>query len=520
MNDEIIKQYVNADHPFGPLTTDVIRDESIMSKLFDRENKIYQELTKRPAFIIGRKGSGKTAFLRNIKLENEYKVIVEIKTYEAFAYVLETIEKLSTKLIFVEAVADIWEIIARHATFHQIIKNEFGKPEDLTIIKKYLNAIGIAQSTSIDEAVKKSAFVLHKKSTDSIGSVTDYIESLTFAGVSYEGAQEAANRILNQAKTRAVILMDSMEDFALEQNTIAHALSGLFKCIARLSSPESNCEIRFCFPSELWHTLFSLSINPMKDFEHNLILHWHAGELLSIAAHRLALYLHLYEPALYQAISHFNLDDRKGAQDLLRLIFPDDFRNAIGGLEDVFPYIVRHTQLLPRQLFRYLNGIFVKNRRLGRDFLKITPEAIIQGIAEQEKHVTGEIFAAFRYVYPNAEEVCRRTIPELPYIFPYNQLHKVFNRHTKKAMAGGDLEDFIKMLIEMGCIGRVINETDRYFIGEFEYTRPARLVISTSDTLCLHPVFCRIYSAKKPGNDGKVIYPYGSDIEGLDHREW
>ena len=194
--------------------------------------------------------------------------------------------------------------------------------------------------------------------------------------------------------------------------------------------------------------------------------------------------------------------------------------NSFFNDESVIPYILRHTQLLPRQFFRYLNGIFVKNRRLGNDYLKISSQAIKDGVAEHEQFIIGEIFSAFKYAYPDARRVCERCIPELPYAFSYSLLHKMYTRHAKAVMVGGDYYDFVRMLVEIGCVGRVIGGTDRYHIGEFEYTRPSRLTVSTSDTLCLHPVFSKILSARRPDINGKVIYPYGSDVQGIDHRDW
>ncbi len=76
------------------------------------------------------------------------------------------------------------------------------------------------------------------------------------------------------------------------------------------------------------------------------------------------------------------------------------------------------------------------------------------------------------------------------------------------------------MLIEMGVVGRVINRTERYIEGVFEYTVPHKLVVSTEDYLCLHPSFYEVFSAIKTESKNLVVYPYESDLEGTDYRNW
>lgn len=118
--------------------------------------------------------------------------------------------------------------------------------------------------------------------------------------------------------------------------------------------------------------------------------------------------------------------------------------------------------------------------------------------------------------------MCERCIPELPFRFEVGKLHEVFNKHGKKAMGTDDFEDFRRMLIEIGAVGRVLGETERYVTGLFEYTVPHRLVTSTDDELCLHPVFLKVFSAKKPplGGTRKTVYPFGTDVDGRDYRDW
>ena len=104
---------------------------------------------------------------------------------------------------------------------------------------------------------------------------------------------------------------------------------------------------------------------------------------------------------------------------------------------------------------------------------------------------------------------------------PDGELHKVYNIRGKGIQGVFDYEDFKKMMIEIGAVGRVTGETDRYIVGLFEYACPHRLITSTHDELCLHPVFIEVFVAVKPdpGKGARTVYPYGSDIDEEEYRD-
>ena len=124
-------------------------------------------------------------------------------------------------------------------------------------------------------------------------------------------------------------------------------------------------------------------------------------------------------------------------------------------------------------------------------------------------------------MYPQAKAVCEKSIPHLSFKFSASHLHQVFNRHGKKVSGYDDFDDYKRLLMEIGAVGRVVDEgrMDRYIIGHFEYTLPHRLVTGSNDNLCLHPAFCQVFSASYPKDDSRVIYPYGSQADGEDHRD-
>ncbi|MBI5234515.1 MAG: hypothetical protein HY880_09190 [Deltaproteobacteria bacterium] len=167
-----------------------------------------------------------------------------------------------------------------------------------------------------------------------------------------------------------------------------------------------------------------------------------------------------------------------------------------------------------------MNEVFIEQKKIDGSFYpRISEQAIKKAISNKENLLCREIFSAYRVLYPNAGAVCKACVPELPLVFNRSVLHRVFTRKGKKASTYTDYWDFRDLLTEMGIVGKVIVETDRYFVGKFEYTEPHKLVVSDDDILCLHPVFAEVFSFKRSGTI-KTVYPYGCDPETPDHRTW
>ena len=65
---DAIKPYITKDEPFGPIDAFDIdpQDKKVLGFLFEKQNNIYKSLRNRPSIIMGRRGSGKTAYLRTV----------------------------------------------------------------------------------------------------------------------------------------------------------------------------------------------------------------------------------------------------------------------------------------------------------------------------------------------------------------------------------------------------------------------------------------------------------------------
>jgi hypothetical protein len=518
-----LKEFYSINQPFGPITSDEIEDPKIMEKLFSRENLIYRQISSCPSIISGRRGSGKTAFLRSVHLDYEqYNIIIELRPHQGFRHVINSIEEIRTSAVLVEEIAELWMLIFWNTIFIELFKQEKTKSE-LEVMGKYVDGLGLTRVRSPYSIMRKTVEILkaHDRNIP-LSVVSKLIYDIAFNGVTFAEAKANAIHHMEKKGIKAIILLDSLEDFQLNDAKMPHAISGLLKCQGTFHFTGSPAEIRCCIPTELYHRLMAISSNPNKDFQKQILIRWHATELIKLAVQRYFAFLDIHFPEELASYKEFDLGRRRGAIAFMGKILPKEIKNRFGGTEVSLAYILRHTQLLPRQLLMYLNRIAVISMRKKDSVPMFNEKSILKGIYEVEPTICEEIFSAFKYVHPGARDACDRCLPYLTNHFDDGDLHRVYNRHGKNIENVLDYTDFKRLLIEIGAIGRVLDQTNRYVIGLFEYTVPHKLTTTTEDRLCMHPVFFEVFQAKKPENirDFLPVYPYGTDLDGEEYRDF
>jgi len=515
LND--IRPYITKDEPFGPIDSGDIDSSDLRGvlMLFDKHNWSYKNLRSRPSIIIGRRGSGKTYYLRSVFFDKQYDYHIEIRTPHVLGQVARAIQRMTAEMVFSEMVSELWETILWIGVFLEIRKHHILTADDLNVINAYLDKMRVGSNDTVDDVLRNVANMLE----EIIGKNNSGSDFLWGADkVNLDHAKEAVIKALESSKKTFAILMDSLDDFQLEIEPIARSLQGLLKIVGSMNKPRDVVDIRFCLPSELYQRFLSLSSNPNKDFRRALKLQWNASELILIGAQRLMFYIALHYPEFYKQHRHLDLTKRFDALTLFSVVLPERITNQAGYEEETISYILRHTQLLPRHFLILLNSIFKNPAARTRNPFPISQERIVNGIRQMEEAMVGEIFVAFKLIYPTAAETCRRCIPELNHKFSMGDLHRVFTRYGKSEFGSDNLHEFQRMMLEIGAIGRVIpgNERDLYIKGNFEYNISHQLSLSQDDELCIHPLFSGIFQS---GNkQEQPVYPYGSVPEDDDPR--
>ncbi len=524
---EQLSKYLYADFPLGPINASDIDDIDVKGFLFDSKNELYHQITKRPSILIGRKGSGKTAFLQKLTDGKNYTISIEIKTSEAFVQIVRSIEDAIKQdgFIFTESVADFWDFLFWVAIMAKLKETYPNDVEKSSIIGRVLSKFDIPFNSNTQSVLRAVIDSISTRTKDmGIGVITDVIaRDLEEESTSLKDLKISVNTVLKKNKSRAIIVLDSLDDYELDIDVVTKTLSGLLMSVGRFNIVRGRPEIRLCLPSEIYHSFESISRNKIKDFSQSLILQWTAGELISLVMFRYSVYLNVYRDELNVSKeisrSSCNIDEIDESKELFKLIFPGSVINKARLSEGTMPYILRHTQLLPRQIIKIVNEIVKINTRAGFFDGVVRADSVKSGVEAVEQGLWKEVCGAFKFRYPRAEEVVSKIVPELPLSFSDSILAQVYVKHAKAALKNIDMDyhDFKRMLIEIGCLGIVIKESEKYIEGVFEYTMPDTLNPSTEDLLCLHPMFCGCIMPNKDYE--RVVYPYGAELDLDDYRD-
>lgn len=527
-----LSDYITDDFPLGPIDARAIDNKEIYKYFFDKENLIYSKITKRPSIIVGRRGSGKTAFLLSLKYGDRFDYSIELTTYKAFADILASIHEVEQgdKMIFPDAIADLWDILFWSALFTKLIHVSRSHSKKLAPIWFYVEEMGLKPALTPEEVMKTLLSTLAERGGNTIaGMLASATLKMTERSASdFNSAMLSASEFLKGEKKSAVLLLDSFDEYVyhLDHEQFRLALAGLLKCVGRFNISRTRYQIRVCVPAELYFEFQGVSSHRIKDFSHQLLLHWHAGEVISIAAFRLRMMFEMYYPDILLQLRDLDIQERKDAIAFIERILPEKLVNNLGIEEGSLEYILRHTQLLPRQFLRYFTQILRISHAQGNPLNEIRADVITEAVSVVEADIWKEICEAYQYRYPDAIAVCEKVIPELPLVFSDGVLHAVFNHYGKKYFHSGegDYNSFVRMMVEIGAIGKVIRQkwgmNGRYTVGEFEYTSPDRLAYSRSDQFCIHPVFSGTNSPQGANRStDTLIYPLGTDPRAKYRRE-
>lgn len=516
MPDDILKKVLTPERPFGPVATPETPDPRIFRTLFDKKNSIAEGLRKGPALIIGRRGSGKTAFLNSFHFDDDYAITVSLQSDEAFPKMLRAIEQKLPENVLAEEVSLLWENLLWGAVFSELIE-QHGEQSlaALLPVAHYLEGVGVKQGMSyyrIMRSILKAIEQLNAK----VKVLIDTIDELSAQGVTFGEAKAVAIDFMSKRGLKAIVLIDSLEQFPLDVPSMANALTGLLRTVGRFNQPGQPCEIRCCLPSELYPRLIELSSNPLKDVSSNIVLHWHAHELIHLAALRYQRFLELYFPEDYKRqFARIDVSTRPGVRKFWETILPKEIYNATGQCEDSIAYIMRHTQLLPRHLLLYLNEIAKQTLTRNGGEVTFSEIAVTEGIRITEHMIVEEIFNGYRQVAPDAPDACKRLLPNLSIVFTMGEFHKVYTRNRNHLGGMTDYHEALTLLMAIGAVGVVTGESERYVRGTFEYTVPNRLRYSGDDRFCVHPIFAQEYRVAENCDPETLcpVYPSGSEVD-------
>jgi hypothetical protein len=520
-----ITQYLNSENPLGPTDAHVIKDHEVAAALFDPHNASFNLLLRRDiSVVIGRRGSGKTALLNsylyrpflpgnvaaNVDL-HDYGIVIPILQHRMFERMQDHVAGQTGALRPIESVIEDWEELLTDYILSEIWQHEQAaepEDEDLKLVEKYLSAPETRKKAEAYRLIWGKSFL------DTIRSL---LSSSAPEGLPTQAqALDACVAYLHARHTRAVAIFDSLDEYETGDPRADRTVGALLRFVAQFNSTHDRIKIKLGLPAEIYPEIQRASANPLKDFVNFDQVRWTSAELAQIAAYRYRLFLQIFDSEYYPEIASIDLNHRDGARRFWHKFLPDTQNERYGHPEGAMTYMMRHTQLLPRQLFRILHRVIRTSHMETGGYRVLKANAVNESITDMESVIAGEIIQGFKRLFPFAEDLTKAILGNFSTVFTYDQLETKWRRAGRAIVKSHDsafeLVHFTEMMLRMGIMGVVEAETDRYIVGKFAYHMLMPFPIGERQNLAIHPIFSRYFRCE--GNaHGKAVLPLGAALE-------
>ncbi|WP_298508134.1 hypothetical protein [uncultured Kordia sp.] len=476
---------------------------------FEHTDFVKKALHKDTYLIVGRRGCGKSSLLQHILFQDEYQKSDFINFGLAETYI-DQLLKIANNINFsqelkVQKLVKLWEYIIWQIIFKKLENNnkeirkgiheECTDPSILNFIKLIIKGI------------------LNK---NEINSGDDVIEMLTKRTheKNYICARECVLNIL--ASKPLYIAIDSREKYSLRDENEMNIAAALIQCACKINIEfgYQGLQIKVCVADEIFPYLKEDYItNTLKYVRYPLFMQWKPKDLIKLVCWRFFKYLKLNNLSNLSE-NDINWDSHT---DILEKIWYPHFGkkliNRRGVEEDTFPYIVRHTHLRPRQLIFICNYI-ARISRENDEFPRFSEATIKEGVLNSEYSLADELINSYSSIYPNIGDIIS-ALQGLPIEFKWSELRRAARRSATH-WENGNWSDFIRLVIELGIIGRKREETNynsKIIKADFEFALRDRLFLSEKDICVIHPLFYSKLNINRNNPSDYCVYPFPNKPE-------
>jgi hypothetical protein len=490
-------------HPFGEVCCeneiDVLQ-EHYPDFYYDLSRFNQEALDPEVYLIIGRRGCGKTSLTKFFGFQGYIRGAHNIDIDEPAIYdgIINRVAHknyISPDLI-VNDVRKIWEYLIWSLIFY-----EFRTYDPCFERAGFFTGKQGRFSVFVHELVKQ----VLAKYVDESGSVADSLTDM-LADPLFSRAKERALAI---TRTEPVIIaIDTFERYDRNNEAMMAVTAALIQAASKFNVAYAHrgIHIKAFVSAEIFPYIQEGNIpNTTKFIRDPLYMLWKPKDLIRLIAWRFYKYLSTEHTLPFKDVNWDDFDEVRAK--LWTPYFGDTIKNLHGDPEQSLPYILRHTQMRPRQLVILCNRIakVASKENVFPNFYKLN---IAQIIAENEATLADEVLNSYSLIYPGVGEIVT-ALTSAPAIFKGNYIDQVARRTSRNWPDGSyTMLAFRRLVTELGIVGRAreMNEKVKIVEADFEYAMNDRLVLTETDTCVIHPMFyTKLQIQRDPFH---VIYPF------------
>lgn len=528
------REFLTAADPLGPTRHETIniRSKDHYSNFLVFRTGVFDDIIKsRRPLITGRRGSGKTAAVNALvtsAYEGQYSwgtkkvpsdtknTIVFIDSWKALDVLVERVTvdigavngpNLDWLSISPEQCARYWRKHLWNAIFEQIYEDRIlGRSSRL--IERHL--------IDVEKYITGRDFI----------RANSRIDEETFSQ-NFKVVQDSVLAYLSRTSTTCIVIIDSLDQYPFTSVRFERVISGLFRCINQFADMFAGCFAYCCLPEELEPTIIEYYPNLYKDGTESSSLsrlRWRPVDLMRIVAKRFRAFLEANHSTLnpsdrdfYAQFMTTNLDDRPGLNFFFESLLPSVIQNRMGCEEPTLAYILRHTQLLPREFLSIFSRILVNCNRRSHVWTAIQQTDIIGAINREEVYLSENLLQPFRVIKPSIMRDIKGVVlqAELKPVFTGVEA-ACFKSLTKTIGDWGSHP--LEALFHMGVVGyiddadNVGNQSDYYIFARFHFNSTSSIAPSKSGRYCFHPLYSGSWHLRKTENCADMKYIYPADV--------
>ncbi len=437
--------------------------------------------------IIGRRGSGKTALAQYFSFQSKMPNALCIESRRGSVY-LEVLSRVSifasnSRAIAIPQLMQVWEYVIWSLIGREIEKDTSAHDSPL------VDAEPLHTSERIAVLLRRFLDFFNERPESTMGATIEkFVAEANIPAIKRRAVKYASKR-------RIIVAIDTLEQYNVDDVPLMFAFAALVEYASEFNTSHTDQYIylKVFVSGEVFpHMKEAVLLNLLKAVRHPVYLLWRPRDLLRLISWRLYRYLLDNNIVAASQLGVVNWEDDSDVLDRIWVPhFGRKMRNSRGFEEQTWPYILRHTQMRPRQLIMICNEIAKRAVEAGT-FPQFENDQIVEGVRAAEMELSGEIINSFSDIYPNATRIVD-SLSGLDMVFEGKELDR---RAPESApFWHGDYSParFRQLAAELGIIGIVDRSNPRsgFIDADFEYAMNDRLAISHRDTCVVHPMFYR-----------------------------
>jgi hypothetical protein len=484
--------------------------KSEYSKLYFDETPFNEAAIQPETYlIIGRRGSGKTALSQYLSFQKTIRNPISIEVDEPTIYqkILTDVaaHASESREIAIPRLKRLWEYIIWAVIFHQ---TQAHSPTIAQACEADVARRGI--SRFINNLIEKLLGIFRASGEKAMDARLDQM-------LGAETVAAAQREVLSLAADRALIIaVDTLEKYDVGSEPLMNAMAALVQCAASFNVDYSDrgIHLKVFMSGEVFPYLKEEVLqNPLKSIKNPVYLLWRPKDLLRLISWR--FYKHLSDNNLLLKKSRGDIDWEDHHEVMEKMwtpYFARELTNARGFEERTFAYVLRHTQMRPRQLILLCNAIAKRSMKAKR-FPAFSEDDLRNAIKDAESDLASEIINSFSSVYPHVSTILD-ALMKMPMLFSGNELDRRASQSASEWPAGAySPARFRRLVTELGIVGRVRrhNEGSGYIDADFEYSLKDRLAVTHRDECVIHPMFYSRFNVDF--NSPSRVMPFSTERE-------